>query len=68
MSVMTSALVGQGHKTHIILNKADTLRSVHDFARAYGALCWNLSKARRLWEEGRSVALSSAPIARALCP
>ena len=44
MSIMTSALVGQGHKTHIILNKADTLRSVHDFARAYGALCWNLSK------------------------
>jgi hypothetical protein len=29
---------------HIILNKADQFTTVHDFARAYGALCWNLSK------------------------
>jgi len=27
-----------------ILNKADKFRKIHDFARAYGSLCWNLSK------------------------
>eukprot|EP01060_Flectonema_neradi_P002542 TRINITY_DN1159_c4_g1_i1.p1 TRINITY_DN1159_c4_g1~~TRINITY_DN1159_c4_g1_i1.p1 ORF type:complete len:469 (+),score=93.77 TRINITY_DN1159_c4_g1_i1:74-1480(+) len=32
------------HKYDIILNKADTFDSVNEFARAYGALCWNLSK------------------------
>lgn len=44
LSVMTTALAGQDFKTHIILNKADQFTTVHDFARAYGALCWNLSK------------------------
>lgn len=32
------------HKLHIILNKADQFTKIHDFARAYGSLCWNLSK------------------------
>jgi hypothetical protein len=36
--------VGLDHKLHIILNKADQFRKIHDFARAYGSLCWNLSK------------------------
>lgn len=31
-------------KLHIILNKADQFQKIHDFARAYGSLCWNLSK------------------------
>jgi hypothetical protein len=35
---------GLEHKTHIVLNKVDTFAHIHDFARAYGALCWNLSK------------------------
>ena len=35
---------GQDYKLHIILNKADQFRKIHDFARAYGSLCWNLSK------------------------
>ena len=29
---------------YIILNKADQFEKIHDFARAYGTLCWNLSK------------------------
>lgn len=29
---------------YIILNKADQFEKIHDFARAYGSLCWNLSK------------------------
>jgi len=36
--------MGLDHKLHIILNKADQFRKIHDFARAYGSLCWNLSK------------------------
>jgi hypothetical protein len=41
MTVMTSALLGQQHKLHIVLNKADTLTSVHDFGRAYGV--WDVT-------------------------
>ena len=41
---MTNALSGLDHKLHIVLNKADQFRKIHDFARAYGSLCWNLSK------------------------
>ena len=44
LQVLTNALVGLDHKLHIILNKADQFRKIHDFARAYGSLCWNLSK------------------------
>lgn len=44
LSILTNSLVGQDHKLHIILNKADQFRKIHDFARAYGSLCWNLSK------------------------
>jgi hypothetical protein len=44
LSILTNALSGIDHKLHIILNKADQFRKIHDFARAYGSLCWNLSK------------------------
>ena len=44
LSVLTQALVGLEFKLYIILNKADQFRKIHDFARAYGSLCWNLSK------------------------
>ena len=44
LQVLTNSLVGVDHKLHIILNKADQFRQIHDFARAYGSLCWNLSK------------------------
>jgi hypothetical protein len=44
LTVLTTALVGQEFKTLLILNKADSFTNVHDFARAYGALAWNLSK------------------------
>lgn len=44
LSVLTSSLVGMDHKLHIVLNKVDQFRKIHDFARAYGSLCWNLSK------------------------
>jgi tRNA U34 5-carboxymethylaminomethyl modifying GTPase MnmE/TrmE len=44
LSVLTNALAGTDHKLHIILNKADQFNKMSDFARAYGSLCWNLSK------------------------
>lgn len=28
----------------VMVGQADQFRKIHDFARAYGALCWNLSK------------------------
>jgi hypothetical protein len=44
LRVLTSSLPGMDHKLYIILNKADQFKKIHDFARAYGSLCWNLSK------------------------
>jgi hypothetical protein len=40
LTVLTNSLVGLEHKLHIILNKADQFEKIHDFARAYGSLCW----------------------------
>lgn len=48
LDVMTSALAGQDFKTLIVLNKADVFSNVHDFARSYGTLTWNLSKVRAI--------------------
>ena len=44
LQVFREALSGIDHKLLIILNKVDQFQSLHDFARAYGALCWNLGK------------------------
>ncbi len=44
LEVFTSALHDMGHKLRIVMNKVDLLRGIQDFARAYGALCWNLGK------------------------
>lgn len=44
LSILTNSLPGMDHKLYIILNKADRFERIHDFARAYGSLCWNLSK------------------------
>lgn len=44
LSVLLRSLSGMDHKLLIILNKADQFEKIHDFARAYGSLCWNLSK------------------------
>jgi len=44
LSTLLHSLSGMDHKLLIVLNKADQFRKIHDFARAYGSLCWNLSK------------------------
>ncbi|CAK9054548.1 unnamed protein product [Durusdinium trenchii] len=44
LDVLTKALSGLNHKFLVILNKVDKLDNSVDFARAYGALGWALSK------------------------
>lgn len=44
LRVFRESLAGIEHKLLIILNKVDQFDNLHDFARAYGALCWNLGK------------------------
>ncbi|MGY6633519.1 MAG: dynamin family protein [Alkalilacustris sp.] len=44
LQVFREALGGIDHKLLIVLNKMDQFHTLHDFARAYGALCWNLGK------------------------
>lgn len=47
LDVLTESLADLDHKLLVILNKVDQFDQVHDFARAYGALCWNLAKVIR---------------------
>ena len=44
LHVFEKSLNGLDHKLLIVMNKMDRFRSLQDFARAYGALCWNLGK------------------------
>jgi hypothetical protein len=44
LQVFMRSLQGMDHKLLIVLNKMDRFESLTDFARAYGALCWNLGK------------------------
>jgi GTP-binding protein EngB required for normal cell division len=44
LQVFTQSLQGIDHKLQIVMNKMDRFESLQDFARAYGALCWNLGK------------------------
>eukprot|EP01061_Rhynchopus_euleeides_P004397 TRINITY_DN1364_c0_g1_i1.p1 TRINITY_DN1364_c0_g1~~TRINITY_DN1364_c0_g1_i1.p1 ORF type:complete len:480 (+),score=223.17 TRINITY_DN1364_c0_g1_i1:42-1481(+) len=44
LDVLTESLAELDHKFLIVMNKVDQFDNVADFARAYGALCWNLSK------------------------
>jgi GTP-binding protein EngB required for normal cell division len=44
LQVFKESLNGIDHKLLIVLNKMDKCQNLHDFARAYGALCWNLGK------------------------
>ena len=44
LQVFKDSLSGIDHKLLIVMNKMDQFQNLHDFARAYGALCWNLGK------------------------
>jgi GTPase SAR1 family protein len=45
VSIFTETLTGLEHKLLIVMNKVDLFANIRDFARTYGTLCWNLSKA-----------------------
>jgi len=45
LKILTESLTGLDHKLLLIFNKVDRFETMRDYARAYGALCWNLSKA-----------------------
>lgn len=45
ISILTNTLAGLEHKLMIVMNKVDLFSTMRDFARSYGTLCWNLSKA-----------------------
>jgi len=47
LDCLTTSLAASEHKLHIIMNKVDQFVHIHDFARAYGSLCWNLAKVIR---------------------
>lgn len=44
LRILTECLDQMGHKVLVVMNKMDQFRSMRDFARCYGALCWNLGK------------------------
>eukprot|EP01062_Namystynia_karyoxenos_P046890 TRINITY_DN35271_c0_g1_i1.p1 TRINITY_DN35271_c0_g1~~TRINITY_DN35271_c0_g1_i1.p1 ORF type:complete len:521 (+),score=175.09 TRINITY_DN35271_c0_g1_i1:75-1565(+) len=44
LEILSRSLADLEHKTVIVLNKVDLFDCNADFARAYGTLCWNLSK------------------------
>ena len=44
MNVFSRCLSGAEFKLRVLLNKCDAFTSTYDFARAYGTLCWNLSR------------------------
>lgn len=48
LDVLTKSLAGYEHKFLLLLNKADSFEKVTDFGRAYGTLCWNLSKVMKM--------------------
>ncbi len=44
LQVLTRYLGGMEDRLRIVMNKMDLFSDLRDFARAYGALCWNLSR------------------------
>jgi len=47
LTILTESLSGLDHKLLVVMNKMDAFRSMRDFARCYGTLCWNLGKVIR---------------------
>jgi hypothetical protein len=47
VNVFAKCLRGIEFKLRVLLNKCDAFTGMSDFARAYGTLCWNLSRVLR---------------------
>lgn len=43
VAALSGPLAGMTFKLRILMNKCDLFASMYDYARAYGALCWNLA-------------------------
>ncbi|KAG5504930.1 hypothetical protein JKF63_04376 [Porcisia hertigi] len=61
LDVLTKSLAGYEHKFFLVMNKVDVFEKVTDFARAYGTLCWNLSKVMKMKDIPR-VYTTSTPL------
>ncbi|KAG5505411.1 hypothetical protein GH5_03431 [Leishmania sp. Ghana 2012 LV757] len=61
LDVLTKSLTGYEHKFFLVMNKVDVFEKVTDFARAYGTLCWNLSKVMKMKDIPR-VYTTSTPV------
>ncbi len=48
VEAMTGPLAGYFFKLRLIFNKCDRFTNMYDYARAYGALCWNLAHALQI--------------------
>jgi GTPase SAR1 family protein len=48
VEALTGPLTGFFFKLRLIFNKCDRFTSMYDYARAYGALCWNLAHALQI--------------------
>ena len=48
VEAMKGPLTGFFFKMRLIFNKCDRFTSMYDYARAYGALCWNLAHALQI--------------------
>ena len=48
VEAMKGPLTGFFFKLRLIFNKCDRFTSMYDYARAYGALCWNLAHALQI--------------------
>ena len=44
VDVFAHCLRGKEFKLRVLMNKCDSFSSMHDFARCYGTLCWNLAR------------------------
>ncbi|MCA9544440.1 MAG: dynamin family protein [Myxococcales bacterium] len=44
LTVLARSLSGLEDRLRVVMNKMDLFVDLRDFARAYGALCWNLSR------------------------
>ena len=47
VNVFSKCLRGVEFKLRVLMNKCDAFTSMYDFGRAYGTLCWNLSRVLR---------------------
>lgn len=44
VDIFSRCLDGMDFKLHVLLNKCDAFKSLYDFARTYGTVCWNLAR------------------------